>query len=59
MRITIDLTRREYDALSHIAKSERRPLRDQAAYFVAERLAERAPQITPKEADYRAPSDER
>ena len=59
MRITIDLTRREYDALSHTAKSERRPLRDQAAYFVAERLAERSPQITPKETECRESPIER
>ena len=38
MRITIDLRRDEYDRLSEIAKAERRPLRDQAAVFVANAL---------------------
>ncbi|HEV2124942.1 MAG TPA: hypothetical protein VGW38_19510 [Chloroflexota bacterium] len=43
MRITIDLRRDEYDRLSEIAKAERRPLRDQAAWIVATAL-----QTTPK-----------
>lgn len=38
MRITIDLRRDEYDRLSAIAKSERRPLRDQAAWLVSQAL---------------------
>ncbi len=38
MRITIDLRRDEYDRLSEIAKAERRPLRDQAAWIVAKEV---------------------
>ncbi len=38
MRITIDLRRDEYDRLSEVAKAERRPLRDQAAWIVAQAL---------------------
>lgn len=40
MRITINLTRREYDALSAIAIAERRPPRDQAARFVSAAIRE-------------------
>jgi hypothetical protein len=38
MRITIDLRREEYDRLYEVAKAERRPLRDQAAWIVAQAL---------------------
>jgi hypothetical protein len=49
MRITIDLTRKEYDRLSEIAKAERRPLRDQAAWLVAGALKTSTPkEATPK-----------
>jgi hypothetical protein len=44
MRITIDLRRDEYDRLSEIAKAERRPLRDQAAWIVATALQTTSPQ---------------
>jgi len=47
MRITIDLRRDEYDRLSEMAKSERRPLRDQAAQIVAERLSAPSNQEAP------------
>jgi hypothetical protein len=43
MRITIDLRRDEYDRLSEIAKAERRPLRDQAAWIVADALKSTSP----------------
>lgn len=41
MRITIDLRRDEYDRLYEAAKAERRPLRDQAAWLVAQALTSR------------------
>ena len=44
MRITIDLRRDEYDRLYEIARSERRPLRDQAAWIVAKELKSTTPQ---------------
>jgi predicted transcriptional regulator len=42
MRITIDLTRSEYDRLQQIARGERRPLRDQAAWAVAQYVNQRS-----------------
>jgi hypothetical protein len=41
MRITVDLRRDEYDRLQRLALAERRPLRDQAAVIIAERLEAR------------------
>jgi hypothetical protein len=39
MRITIDLRKTEYDRLAEVAKAERRPLRDQAAWIVANAIS--------------------
>jgi hypothetical protein len=42
MRITVSLYRTEYDQLVELAKAERRPVRDQAAVVIAQKLAELA-----------------
>jgi hypothetical protein len=50
MRITIALKRDEYDRLSEIARAERRPMRDQAAWIVARAVTEQAEtEVKPRE----------
>ena len=38
MRVTVSLTKDEYERLGELARAERRPLRDQAAVLIAHGL---------------------
>ena len=49
MRITINLHVNEYDQLAKVAQAERRPLRDQAAWLIAQSLAKLGEQTKERE----------
>jgi hypothetical protein len=40
VRLTIELRERDFKRLQNLAEAERRPVRDQAAYFVEQKLRE-------------------
>lgn len=45
MRVTLNLTREEYDALQRMADQERRPLKQQAELFIAKAVARSGPSL--------------